>query len=238
MITVMLLVLGLVIGSFLGALSYRLPRGIDINHGRSFCETCKKQIRWYDNIPLLSYLILGGKCRDCHKKISPREPLIELASAIIFVFVGFNIINLILAAILITIFVIDLEHQIIPDELVYIGIFVLILSFLISNNQLIFVNLLAGFISALILLFLNIVTDGKGMGLGDVKLALLIGSIVGINLFFVWLLYSFVSGAIVGIILIITKKATLKYKIAFGPFLIIGLVLTIYFGNSLFRLMI
>ena len=223
-------VLGLVVGSFLGALSYRLPKKTSIVKGRSFCPSCKRQIVWYDNIPLLSFLILNGRCRNCHAKISFREPLIELATAIVFVVVGFNLTNLILASLLITIFVTDVEYQIIPDTLVFTGLLVLISSFFIFHLP-IFEPLLAGFISALLLLVLNLMTKGRGMGLGDVKLALLIGTVAGLQYFFTWLFFSFVAGAFVGIILLITQKVSLKHKIAFGPFLIIGLILTNYFGN-------
>jgi prepilin signal peptidase PulO-like enzyme (type II secretory pathway) len=214
---VILFALGLIIGSFLGALTYRLPRNISIAKGRSFCPNCKHQIAAYDNIPVISWLILGGKCRNCKHKISFREPLIEISTAIIFIIIGFNVIALILACILISIFIIDFEHQLIPDELVFIGIAVLMPSL---------TNLLAGLLAANLLLFLNLITKGKGMGLGDVKLAILLGAIVGLSSLFNWLFMSFLVGAMVGIILMLAGIAKLKQKIAFGPFLIIGLVLT------------
>jgi len=232
-----LFLFGLIIGSFLTALTYRIPKRLSISKGRSICPNCKKQISWYDNIPLLSFILLMGKCRNCKKRISLRYPIIELATAITFVIIGFNVFNLILASILISIFVIDWEHQIIPDEFVFGGLVVLVFILLIANSELLFSNLLAGFLSALILLFLNLVTKGKGMGLGDVKLALLLGGIVGINLFWIWLFFSFVVGASIGIILMGIKKATLREKIAFGPFLIIGLVLAILFGQSFLLLL-
>lgn len=234
---IILLVLGLMIGSFLGMLSYRLPRKINFTNDRSRCSSCNHIIAAYDNIPLLSFLILRGKCRNCHKKISFREPLIEIATGITFVLMGFNIINLILAAILIAIFIIDLENQIIPDELVFLGLFVFIFGQILSSNPFLYESLIAGFISAILLLLLNLLTKGKGMGLGDVKLALLLGAMSGLNLFLVWLFFSFLSGAIVGVILILVKAAKLKGKIAFGPFLIIGLILTVYFGQTFISLL-
>jgi prepilin signal peptidase PulO-like enzyme (type II secretory pathway) len=237
MISIVLLVLGLVTGSFLGALTYRLPRRISINEGRSKCPECNHQISWFDNIPVLSFLILHGKCRNCKVKISPRYPLIESVTAVTFVIIGFNPLSLIFALILIAVFVIDLEHQIIPDELTFFGLLFLTLNLLLFNQELLFVNLLAGLISANILLFLNLITNGRGMGLGDVKLAILIGAIVGLNMFLVWIFFSFIAGSIVGIILIALKKANLKQKIAFGPFLIIGLVLSFYFGPAFLSLL-
>ncbi len=236
-ISVFLFLLGLIIGSFLAALTYRIPKNKSIAKGRSKCPNCNNQIPWYDNIPLLSFLLLLGHCRNCQKQISLRYPLIELGTAIIFVILGFNIFNLIFASIFISIFVIDIEHQIIPDELVFTGIFVLFINFIATNNQLLLVNLLSGFLSAGILLFLNLITNGKGMGLGDVKLAVLIGTFVGIKLMLVWLFFSFAAGAFIGIILILGKAGSMKQKIAFGPFLITGFLLTIFFGQSFLSLL-
>lgn len=230
---IVFLIFGLIIGSFLSAYSYRLPREISIRNGRSKCPNCHTQIKSIDNIPILSFIFLGGKCRNCKQKISLRYPLIEISTAITFVLIGFNIFHLVIASILILIFVIDLEHQIIPDELVFFGLVI----FIVFNFQnTLYTNLLAGLLSASTLLFLNFITKGKGMGLGDVKLAILLGAIVGINLFLIWLFLSFLSGAIMGIILIIFQRAEIKSKIAFGPFLIIGLILTNLFGQSLLRL--
>src|SRR5260221_2583759 len=216
-------ILGLVFGSFLGALTYRFPRSISIAKGRSVCPKCKKEIGWYDNIPLFSFLLLGGHCRNCHEKISIRYPLIELVTAITFIVVGFNLINLVLVSVLISIFVIDMEHEIIPDESVFFGLFI----FLINSNFNLNL-LLPGFLSAIFLLVLNIITKGKVMGLGEVKLALLLGTMAGPNLFLNWLFFSFATGAVVGILLVIGKKATMKQKIAFGPFLIIGFLLALF----------
>ncbi len=224
---VLLFVLGLVIGSFLGALTYRLPRDLDMVADRSRCPNCKKVIVWYDNIPLLSYIFLRGRCGNCKQKISFRYPVIEFATAVAFVFVGLNIINLFVVTVLIIIFVIDLEHQIIPDELVFLGLLAAIL-----NSPTIFSSLLAGLLAANLLLFLNLITKGKGMGLGDVKLAIFIGAIIGMKLIFVWILFSFVVGALIGIILIVAGEASLKQRIAFGPFLIIGFLMVNLFGQN------
>ncbi len=227
LILVFQFIIGLVIGSFLGAFTYRFPRGTSIGEGRSKCPDCKNIIFWYDNIPLFSYLFLHGKCRNCKNIISYRYPIIELSAAIVFVFIGFNLINLVIASILIAIFVIDVEYQLIFDEFIFVGLLIVLSSFIFLNNQMVFSNILSGFIASLLLLSLNLITKGKGMGLGDVKLALFLGPLIGIDLFLNWLFFSFLAGAIVGIVLIIGKKATMKQKIAFGPFLIIGLVLAL-----------
>lgn len=214
-----LFVFGLVFGSFVAALTYRLPKGLSNFKGRSFCDRCKKQIHWYDNIPLLSYLLLNGKCRSCGKRISVRYPLIELTTAIAFVLIGVSIYWLLMFLILFSIFVVDFEYQIIPDELIATGVILLTL-----NGRLQLSGLLAGFICASILLLIHLVTKGNGMGLGDVKFAILGGLLVGLKMAIPWLIVSFLTGGLIAVILIICKAKGLKDKIAFGPFLIIGLL--------------
>lgn len=212
-------ILGLVFGSFLNVLIWRLPKGMTIL-GRSVCPKCKKQIAWYDNIPLFSFFLLRGKCRNCHKAISRQYPLVEAITGIGFVLIGWNFPWLVLFCLLLAIFVIDLQHQIIPDELVFAGIIVA-LPFCRSSD------LLAGFIAASFLLLIHLITRGRGMGLGDVKLAVFGGMVVGLELVFNWLVLSFLTGAVVGVILVLVKKAKLKSQIAFGPFLILALFLTV-----------
>lgn len=242
--TILILLAGLVFGSFISAITWRIPRGIKILDlkSRSICPKCKKEISWYDNIPLLSFILLGGKCRCCNKHISWRYPIIELATGIgflvIFTLQGLSlqgVYSIVIFLILEAIFVIDFEHQIIPDDLVFIGFALCV--FLIPNFSFPISNLFAGFACASILLFIHFVTNGKGMGLGDVKFAILGGIIVGLRLSLIWLFLSFLTGAVIGIILILGKKAGLKSQIAFGPFLIIAIPITLVFGNVIIKLM-
>jgi prepilin signal peptidase PulO-like enzyme (type II secretory pathway) len=247
---IILFVLGLVFGSFVSAVSWRIPKGLSFIKGRSICPKCKSKISWFDNIPLLSFLILGGKCRNCKKKISLRYPLIEIISALGFVLIykGLSlqgetlqgvysisqlIFSLLIFLILLTIFVIDLENQIIPDSLTFVGIIlVLLYSLFIIQNSL-FSILFPGFIAASFLMLIHIATRGLGMGLGDVKFAVLAGSLVGMKFIFVWLFLAFLTGGIAGIILILLGKAKMKTKIAFGPFLIIAIGLTFVLGEKI-----
>lgn len=231
--SVLIFVLGLVFGSFISALSWRFPKGLSIARGRSICPNCKKQIIWYDNIPVFSYILLAGKCRHCKKPISLRYPVIELSTAIGFTLIGFQFIPLILFFLLEIIFIIDLEHQIIPDIFVFAGI--LLFLFTVGNSLL--TVLFSGFICATFLMLIHLVTKGHGMGLGDVKFAVLGGIIVGLPLSPVWLFVAFLTGGITGIILIISKKARFKSKIAFGPFLILAIPITLVFGRTILRFM-
>lgn len=235
------IILGLVFGSFISALSWRYPRGMGIAAGRSICPKCKKQIAWYDNIPLFSFMALGGRCRNCAKKISPRYFIIELTTGIGFLFIlkGYTlqgVYSLILFCLLEIIFVIDFEHKIIPDIFIFLGIFLVIIFLFLTDSPMIFPNLLAGLISAFLLLMIHLFTDGRGMGLGDVKFAVLGGIVMGLNLCLVWLFLAFLTGGIAGIILILFRRAGIKDQIAFGPFLVISIGLTILIGDKLLLL--
>lgn len=241
-INLLFIVLGLVFGSYISALSYRIPKSISNIKGRSFCDKCKKNIRWYDNIPLLSYVILGGKCRDCRKKISLRYPLIEIITGLTFYYIVstnypdfLQIIYLLLVSlILIAIFVVDLEHKIIPDQFVFFGIFTSFIYLLIKfDGHMLFSGVFAGFTVASFLILIHLFTKGKGMGLGDVKFAVFGGMFIGLKLLSIWLLLAFLTGGIVGSILILGKKAKMKDQIAFGPFLILALVLAFIFGEKI-----
>ena len=213
--------LGLIIGSFISAVTYRIPKKINFIKGRSFCDSCKKKLAWYDNIPLFSFLLYKGKSRCCNKKISIRYPLIELVSVIgavvAWLFFG-NLAFVILFFLTLCIFIIDLEHQIIPDELTWI----ILLLGLIANSQSPMTVLFSAFFLSLLLLFLYLITSGRGMGLGDVKLAVALGLWLGLEKGIIWLILAFIIGGIVASILLLLKKAKLKTKIVFGPFLIIA----------------
>ncbi len=252
MVPLFILIFGLAIGSFIGAYSYRIPKNIKIAKGRSFCPKCKKQILWYDNIPVISYLILKGRCRHCKKKISLRYPLIEFSTALLFLLIFMNLNRiftnlpwfssipsliltsyfLLLTAILIAVFVIDLEHQLIPDEPLFLGLLATSLLLLFYSGAL-FTYLLGGVSSALFLLFLHLLTRGRGMGLGDVKLALFVGTIFGPKNSLVWIFTSFVVGGIFAFFLLVFNKKGLKDKIAFGPFLVLSFFITIFFARYL-----
>lgn len=224
---------GLIFGSFINVLIYRIPKDKVIT-GRSYCPKCKVKISWFDNIPLFSFLVLRGKCRNCKTNISLRYPLVELTTGIIFLllFLKFGLsyqifFLMLLSPILISTFFIDLDHQIIPDSLVFWGIGFSFFYLLLFNTEFIYSNIFAGLLSSFFLLILHFITKGKGMGLGDCKFAVLGGMVVGLTNLFYWFLGAFLTGAIVGCILILVKKYGLKSKIAFGPFLIFALFLTI-----------
>ena len=243
------LLAGLLIGSFIAALTYRVPRLVPWALGRSFCPRCKKKLSWFDNIPLFSYLLLSGKCRDCKKRISLRYPVIELVSGLSFVGLGsiwgnyFHsspielLFMVFLFIVTLSILVIDIEHRIIPDNMVFVAIASVFL-YLVILDRPIYINLLSGFISAFFLLILHLITKGKGMGLGDVKFAILGGLVLGWPNTPIWMFLSFIIGAFVGIVLILFKKASFGKKIPFGPYLVVSLWITFIWGNQLLALLV
>ncbi|MCL4382276.1 prepilin peptidase, partial [Patescibacteria group bacterium] len=178
---------GLVFGSFLNVLIYRLPNSLPLT-GRSFCPKCKKKISWYDNLPLLSFLVLGGRCRHCHFPISWQYPFVELVTGVLTVLsIKYLVLSrqdlilttyyLILIYALIVIFFIDLYHEIIPDEIVYPAIIITLIFSLYPN--ILISNLISGFLAGLLFLILFLLTSGRGMGFGDFKLAVLMGLFLG-----------------------------------------------------------
>jgi len=226
-----LFALGLSLGSFFNVVVYRLAKGGSPLKGRSFCPKCKKKISWFDNIPLLSFVLLNGNCRHCGKPISWQYPLVELATALLTVGLYFWLIYnlqltiynfvfyLVVSYCLLIIFVSDFRFMIIPDEvLIFLSVISLLFFGLYSPAVLPF-RFLAGFSSGLFFYLLYELTKGKGMGFGDVKLAFLIGFLLGFP-FLLWAFFlAFLTGACVGVILILSGRKRAKSKIAFGPFL-------------------
>lgn len=240
-------VLGLVIGSFLNVLIYRLPRKIGFVRGRSFCPNCKKKISWFDNVPVLSFLILKGHCRFCKQKISLRYPLVEILTGGVFALSylsNLSLLSNILFAGLIVIFFIDLEHQIIPDEITVPLVIIFSLNCIVQviaglqTTDYCLLQFLTAFLSFLFFYLIFLATKGKGMGFGDVKFAFLMGLVLGWPKIIVALYIAFLTGAFIGVILILKGKAKLKQKIAFGPFLALSTVLSVIWGEKIISFLV
>ena len=242
-VILLVFIFGLFIGSFLNVLIYRLPRGLGFVKGRSFCPKCKKKISWYDNIPVFSFVFLRGKCRQCRSPISLRYPIVELLTGCLFVLIINQIgqidlikqiLHLVLISGLIVIFFIDLEHRIIPDEIIFPVIFLFFLFSLISNRQLLITNYLPSALGAFFFLFLIwAISRGRGMGFGDVKLAFLMGLCLGFPKIIIAFYIAFLTGALSGVILILVKKAKFGQQIAFGPFLALGTFTALIWGEKI-----
>lgn len=243
-----ILLLGLFIGSFLNVLIDRLPKEESIK-GRSHCEKCKKTLKWYDLIPLLSFIMLKGKCRYCSAPLSFYYPIIELTTGIMFAltFYFFGIMNhelrimdlgyyLFLISGLIVIFFVDLKYGIIPDKIIFPAIVVSFIYLFFIHNSLFLIHLFSAFGASLFFLLLFLVTQGRGMGFGDVKFAFLMGLILGFPNIIIGLYAAFLTGAIVGCILVLWRKKRIRgTAIPFGPFLAIGTLSAIFFGGKLLQ---
>lgn len=220
------LLLGICVGSFLNVLIDRLPRGKNVITGRSVCDHCRKTLRWFELIPLLSWALQGGRCRRCHKKLSWQYPIVELATAAGFIFIPPS--YWIILSSLLVIFVADLKYQIIPDSMIVVGVIGVIGAIGVIGE-----NILAGVGASVFFLFLWLVTHGRAMGLGDVKFAFLMGLLLGFPGVIVACYLAFLTGAGMGVILILLRKKGLKSKIAFGPFLILGTCVTLVWGPQI-----
>ena len=243
------IIFGSLWGSFANVCIYRLPENKNVITGRSSCPNCKNKIPWYDNIPLLSFILLMGKCRLCKKQIDLQYFIVELISAISFVsiyyFFGLTIATLlllILSIFFIIIFFIDLKHFIIPNELTFpLMIIGFIKSFDPNLNQTIFPNYINSLIGGLfgysiiwlIIFFYKNIRKKEGMGLGDAKLTAVIG------FWFGWISIPFtifISSTVALIIIIpslINQSKKMSSEIPFGPYIIIGCILYVTFANQI-----
>jgi leader peptidase (prepilin peptidase) / N-methyltransferase len=233
-------ILGLLIGSFLNVLIDRIPRGEKLT-GRSYCENCKKILSWKDLIPLISYFWLRAKCRYCKTPLSYQYPFLEILTSFIFVIIfyffnqtGIEIIYyLILMSALIVIFFADLKHWIIPDKILIPTLIASLIWMLVLHTDLLFVNLLSALGASAFFLLIFLFTKGRGMGFGDVKFASLIGLVLGPWGAVIALYVAFLTGAAIGIILILWQKKSLKLAVPFGPFLIIGFFMSLFFQEEI-----
>ena len=237
-------VLGFCIGSFLNVVIYRLPRGESIATGRSHCTHCGKTIAWYDLFPLVSYLLLGGRCRYCKTAISWRYPLVEGLTAGLFLVLYWHfgltltlVKYLFLAALLVAISFIDLEHFLIPNSLVLSGvIFGLGVAFFVHDIS-IWSALLGAVSCSGFLLLVSLVSRG-GMGLGDVKLAAVTGLFLGWPLGAVGLLIGICIGGLLGIVLLATGIKGRKDPVPFGPFIALGAMIVLLWGSRIIHLLL
>ncbi len=241
---VILLILGLVLGSFFNVCIYRLPREESIAWPGSRCPHCRHPLSVLDNLPLVSFLLLKGSCRYCQAPISYQYPLVEGLTGLATVLIGWKFglswafcQSLILVSALLVVSFIDLAHQIIPDWITYPGIGIgLIFSWLVGFPGLkdSLIGLLAGGgVLWLLAVGYQMLAKKEGMGGGDIKLLAMIGAFLGWRGVLVTLLLGSFLGTLVGLGLILIWKKDRTYAVPFGPFLSLGAVLHLFFGSTL-----
>lgn len=244
LLSVFAFLLGAAIGSFLNVCIYRLPLGESIVFPASHCPACGTRIRPWDNIPLLSFLLLGGKCRSCRAAISFRYPLVELLNGLLTLalFLKFGpsptfLVLLVFSSALVAVTFIDLDHQLIPDVISLPGIVVgfaasFFLPWLGWLNSLI--GLLLGGGSLLVVAYLyQFLTKKEGMGGGDIKLLAMMGAFLGWRAVPFIIFAGSLVGSVVGITLMLVQKKDAKLAVPFGPFLSFGAILYVFYGRQL-----
>ena len=244
-ILILCIVIGLALGSFLNVCIYRIPLKKSILFPNSFCPNCGAKIHAWDNIPLLSFILLKGKCRKCRAKISLQYPLVEFITSALVVITYLHFgwswefaAKTILCLLLIAIFFIDLKHRIIPDVITLPGIALgLFFSFFVKSPSV--VNALIGILVGGVLFYLSAVLGEllfkkESMGGGDIKLAMMLGAFLGWQKILLVFLLSALLGTIVGTTaLLFSKNVKETRMIPFGPFLALGSILAIFLGDML-----
>ncbi len=239
----LLVALGLVAGSFLNVCIYRLPRGESIVGPPSHCTTCGLTLRWFENVPVVSYTMLCGRCRTCGELISLMYPAVELATSALFLAQYWQLgwqpllaVRLAFSCAMIVLFLIDLQHRVLPNVITMPGVVVgLVASFFVEP----------GWIDALIGAVVGVgsllaiaeaysrVRGEEGLGMGDVKMLGMIGAFLGWQLMLVTLLLASLLGSLIGVALIVLKWGDSQYALPLGSFLAIGAVVSMLIGESL-----
>jgi leader peptidase (prepilin peptidase) / N-methyltransferase len=232
--------IGALFGSFFNVVAYRLPRGESLSRPRSRCPGCETPIKPYDNVPILSWLALRGKCRACGSRISPRYPLVEAATAVLCGLVVLDkgldqdaLLPLALVLLLVPVTLIDLDHQIIPNRLMIVGAVLAPTLLVLTDPDAMVEHLIAG-VAAGGFFLVAVLAYPRGMGVGDIKLAgvlgLFLGKAVGPAIFI-----ALVGGTVVGALIMARKgvAAGRKTKVPFGPFLALGGIVAIFAGDAL-----
>ena len=251
-LSVIVFALGSVIGSFLNVCIYRMPRNMSVIFPSSRCPSCSYPIRFFDNIPIISYIILRGRCRHCGSKVSSRYPLVEGLNAVFYTAIlwrfglGWDfIVYGILTSALIVITFIDIDFQIIPDMITLAGIPAGLLagSFLLPDPfmrasslgfKASFIGSLSGFIGYSLVAYLSLkLLKKEGMGGGDIKMMAMVGGFLGWKAVILTTFLGSLSGSVAGVLLIIFRGKGRGSLIPFGPFLALGAVISLFFGQEI-----
>jgi leader peptidase (prepilin peptidase)/N-methyltransferase len=235
--------LGLMLGSFMNVCIYRLPRGLSPVRPRSGCPNCGHMLAWYENVPVVSYLVLRGRCRKCRVAISPMYPIIEAITGAVFLAAylwygpsALLIVRLAFAWAMIALFVIDYQHQILPNVITIPGIVIGILSNILAGPgwiaSIIGAAVGAGSLYAIAEIYYR-VRHEEGLGMGDVKMLGMIGAFLGWKLVLLTLVISSFLGSIIGVFVLVSRKESLKYAMPFGTFLAVGALVASVVGDAI-----
>jgi len=236
-------VLGLVVGSFLNVCIYRLPRGQSVNWPGSRCTTCDRTLSWYENVPVVSWVVLRGRCRTCGERISVMYPIVEMITAVLFI-AGYFVygwtpllaVRLAFACAMVVLFVIDLQHYLLPNIITVPGIVIgFVLSFFLPPGwKASLIGLIAGggVLFAIAEAWYRL-RGIEGLGMGDVKMLAMIGAFLGWKLVLVTLVLSSFAGSLIGIGAIALGRGGMKSALPFGTFLAVGALVAAVAGDAI-----
>ncbi len=234
--------LGTIFGSFFNVVGLRLPKKQPFHIGRSHCPTCHKTLQWYELIPVLSFIIQRGKCKGCSGKISPIYPVVEFLTGGLFAFSYWQldfqvelITALLLMSMLMIIFVSDITYMIIPNKILLFFLPFLLILRIIHPLDPWYDAIIGGVVGYTLIAIIIIVSKG-GMGAGDMKLFGVLGIIFGISNTMLSFLIAAFLGAIIGSILILLKRLKKKQPIPFGPYIVVGAIITYFYGSKIIQL--
>ncbi|PLX28806.1 hypothetical protein C0581_00735 [Candidatus Parcubacteria bacterium] len=252
---ILIFILGISFGSFLNALEWRLNKGMSLVKGNSKCPKCNRQIKWYDNIPLVSFFVLKSKCRTCKENISWQYPIVEFWMGIVFLFVSYyhgiyeNVLfgnadmlpfidyiifikDLVVVWVLTFIFVYDLKYMEVSDLVTLGGAAIVFIISLVTGGDW-FSLLLGAVIGASFFLIQFVISKGRWVGGGDIRIGLLMGAILGWKLLLLALWVAYVIGAIIGVALLVLRKKKMKSPVPFGVFLTFATFIVMFWGQKI-----
>ncbi len=242
-VVVLVVAFGLIFGSFLNVCIYRLPRHESLAFPASHCTACSRPLSWFENVPVVSYLVLRGRCRTCGGRISPGYPIVELATAgiavVCYARFGLSILfasRLVFAFALLVLFVIDLRQRILPNVITVPGVAVgFLFSLAVPPGWLdSLIGVLIGGVGLFLIAEIYYRVRGEeGMGMGDVKMLAMIGAFLGWKLMLLTLMLSSLVGAVVGLLVIALHKGDMKYALPFGTFLAVGALFASVAGDPI-----
>lgn len=243
-VTVVASLFGLVIGSFLNVCIHRIPRGLSVVHPPSRCGACGTTLRWYHNVPVVSWVVLGGRCGFCGARVSMQYPLVELVTGLVFALVAWLtpvglllVARLVLACLLLVLFAIDFEHYLLPNVLTLPGIVVGFLFALVGppgwKASLAGIVLGGGLLYGLAAGYYALRKE-EGLGMGDVKMLAMIGAFLGWQAVLLTLVLSSLAGAVIGLgMMLVTERGGMKYALPFGTFLALGAGVAMLAGDGI-----
>ena len=238
-----LIVLGLTVGSFLNVCIHRIPREQSLMFPPSRCPGCEHRLSWFENIPVLSYAVLGGRCRKCRTRIAIRYPLVELATMALFIVHGevfgwsaLLVPRLLFACAMVVLFAIDLEHHLLPNVITLPGIAIGLISSAVLPPGLVDALIGAAIGGGVLWLIGEAYyrySGHEGMGGGDVKMLAMIGAFLGWKLVLVTLVLSSFAGSLIGVAVIALKRGGMKYALPYGTFLALGALVASLAGDAI-----